>query len=70
MSPLGEGICSTIASRTSSMPIPAFAEINGASSAGRPIMSSISFFTTSGCAAGRSILLITGITSRLLSIAR
>ena len=47
-----------------------FADINGASSAGNPITSSISSFASSGLALGKSILFITGIISRLLSRAR
>ena len=62
--PPGAGIFSTTASSTSSIPIPFFAEISGASCASIPITSSISFLTRSGSALGRSILLITGKTSR------
>ena len=51
-------------SKTSSTLRPVFAEIKGASSASIPITSSISSFTLSGSALGRSILLITGTTSR------
>ena len=69
-SPSGAGIFSTICSSTSSILIPILAEISGASCASMPITSSISFFTRSGSALGRSILLITGMISRSWSIAR
>ena len=46
------------------MPNPVFALTNGAVSALIPIMSSISFFTLSGSAWGKSILLMTGTTSK------
>ena len=49
---------------------PVLAEILGASWASRPMTSSISFTTRSGSALGRSILLITGRTSRSWSRAR
>ena len=68
-SPSGAGSLWTIASRTSSILMPFLAEIRGASSASIPITSSISSLTRSGSALGRSILLITGNTSRLWSIA-
>jgi hypothetical protein len=42
-SPVGGGMRVTIASSTSSMPMPVLAEVRTASSAGRPTMSSISF---------------------------
>ena len=64
LSPSGAGILFTTASRTSSIPIPILAEILGASCASMPITSSISLITRSGSADGRSILLITGKTSR------
>ena len=41
-SPVGAGTFSTICSKISSIPIPAFAEANTASDASRPITSSIS----------------------------
>ena len=69
-SPFGAGKSVTILSKTSSTFNPDFADIHGASSAGIPIISSISFFTSSGLAFGKSILFITGNISRLLSIAR
>ena len=69
-SPDGAGISVTIFSSTASIFIPFLAEIRGASSAGIPITSSMSFITSCGFALGRSILLITGIISRLLSMAR
>ena len=49
---------------------PLFADTAGQSSAGIPITSSISALTPSISAEGRSILLITGTISRLLSTAR
>ena len=61
-SPDGAGILVTICSRTSSILIPFLADISGASS--------ISSITLSGSALGRSILLITGNTSRSWSNAR
>ena len=67
---LGAGISVTILSKTSSTLSPDFAEIHGASCAGIPIISSISFFTSSGLAFGKSILFITGKISKLLSIAK
>ena len=60
----------TILSNTSSTFKPVFADIQGASSAGIPIIVSISCFTSSGLALGRSTLFITGIISKLLSSAR
>ena len=44
--------------------------MQGASIAGIPIMSSISCFTSSGLALGRSTLFITGKMSKLLSSAK
>ena len=70
MPPLGSGMYFTIASRRSSIPIPVFPETRTALSVGRPIISSISSFTFSGSAEGRSILLITGSISRSCSKAR
>ena len=69
-SPFGAGKSLTILSKTCSTFNPVFADIHGASSAGIPIISSISFFISSGLALGKSILLITGNISRLLSNAR
>ena len=46
------------------------AEIKGASSAGKPIISSISWITRCGSALGKSILLITGKISKSLSNAK
>ena len=63
-SPSGAGIFVTICSNTSSILIPFLADIRGASWASIPIISSISSLTLSGSALGRSILLITGNTSR------
>ena len=48
------------------IPIPAFAEASTASLASSPITSSISCFTFSGSALGRSILLITGKISKII----
>ena len=66
----GAGKSVTILSNTSSTFSPDLAEIHGASIAGIPIISSISCFTSSGLAFGKSILFITGNISKLLSIAR
>ena len=60
----------TILSKTSSTFNPVFADIYGLFSAGIPIISSISFFTSSGLALGKSTLFITGTISRLSSKAR
>ena len=70
ISPLGSGIYSTIASRRSSIPIPVFPDTSTALSEGNPITSSISSFTLSGSAEGKSILFITGNISRSFSRAR
>ena len=67
-SPLGGGMRSTIASSTSSMPMPDLALVITAFDASRPITSSISARTFSGSAAGRSILLMTGTISWSCSI--
>ena len=66
----GPGMSLTIRSSTSPMFSPVLALMRGASSAGMPITSSISWATRSGSAAGRSILLITGRISRSCSMAR
>ena len=66
-SPFGAGNSVTILSNTSSTFSPVFAEIHGASSAGIPMISSISCFTSSTLAFGKSILFNTGKISRLLS---
>src|SRR6266404_3254322 len=58
--PLGGGTRATIASSTSSTPMPLFALIRRASSAGIASTVSICSFTKSGCAAGKSFLLTTG----------
>ena len=52
------------------MPMPALAEARIAPEASRPMTSSISFFTRSGSALGRSILLSTGTMARSPSSAR
>ena len=67
---LGAGKSDTILSSTSSTFNPDFAEIHGASCAGIPIISSISFLISSGLAFGRSILFKTGNISKLLSNAK
>ncbi|CKF97900.1 Uncharacterised protein [Streptococcus pneumoniae] len=69
-SPVGAGTFSTICSKISSIPIPAFAEASTASDASNPITSSTSWRTRSGSALGKSILLITGKISKLLSSAK
>ena len=69
-SPSGDGIRSTIASRTSSTPWPVFAEIRSTCSGSSPIRSATSADAASGSACGRSILFTTGTISRLFSIAR
>ena len=68
--PTGAGMRSTMASSNSLIPIPAFAEVCIASVASIPILLSISSATFSGSAAGRSILFITGISSKSLSSAK
>jgi hypothetical protein len=68
-SPLGGGTLAISASSTSSTPRPVFALQCVASVASMPITSSISAIAFSGFAAGRSILLSTGITSTPSSIA-
>ena len=70
MLPDGAGNSWTTFSRTSSIFNPVFAEINGAWSAGKPIISSTSLITLWGSALGKSILFITGSISKLLSSAR
>ena len=69
-SPFGGGMSRTIRSRSSSMPMPIFAEVRTASSAGIPTTCSICSRARSGSAEGRSILLMTGTITRLLWIAR
>ena len=68
--PFGGGTRATIASNTSSIPNPLFALINSASCAGIASTLSICSFTNSGCAAGKSILLITGRIVRLCPAAK
>ena len=60
----------TILSSTCSTLSPDLADIHGASCAGIPIISSISFFISSGLAFGKSILFNTGKISKLLSSAK
>ena len=69
-SPSGAGIRSTIASSTSSTPIPVFAEIRSTLAGSSPTSSATSAAAASGSADGRSILFTTGTISRLFSIAR
>ena len=59
-----------MASNTSLVLSPVLALIRGASSHGIPSTFSISVFISSGLAAGKSILLITGTISKLLSRAK
>ena len=68
--PLGAGTFLTISSKTSSIFNPVLAEIRGDSSAGSPIISSISWITLCGSALGKSILLMTGKISKSLSNAK
>ncbi len=68
-SPRGGGTRCTTASRMSRVPMPSRALARMQSSPGRPITSSISLRTSSGSAAGRSILLITGTIARSFSSA-
>jgi hypothetical protein len=51
-------------------PVPSFALARMAVLLSRPMMSSIWRLHSSGCALGRSILLMTGMISRLFSTAR
>ena len=67
--PVGEGIPITRLSSNSSIPSPVLALTKGAEDAFMPIISSISFFTLSGSAWGKSILFITGTTSKSWSTA-
>ncbi len=69
-SPSGDGRRWTIASRMSRTPVPSFALARIAPLASSPTISSICRFASSGCAPGRSILLMTGMISRPLSTAR
>ena len=69
VSPLGAGIRSTMARNISGTPSPVFPLALIMSLRSQPIRSTISSSTSSGIALGISILLITGIISRLLSIA-
>ena len=69
-SPFGAGIRSTMAAKTSSIPMPVFPLAKTISSALQPINSIISSVTSGIIAPSISTLLITGIISRLFSIAR
>ena len=60
-SPDGGGTRSTIASSSSSHPVPSFAETKRTSSREKPITSTSSCATRSGSAEGRSILFTTGM---------
>ena len=68
--PVGAGMSVTMRSITSWMFSPVLAEMRGASMAGMPMTSSISWQTRSGSALGRSILFTTGRISRPASTAR
>ncbi len=68
--PRGGGTEATTASSTSSMPWPVFAEIRSTFSGRSPMRSAIARACRSGSAAGRSILLSTGMISRSASMAR
>ena len=65
----GGGIFWAICFISSFKLVPSLALTDKASDASIPMISSISFFTRSGSACGRSILFITGITSSPRSIA-
>ena len=69
-SPVGGWKRSTMASRISLTPVPSFALARMAVLLSSPMMSSIWRLHSSGCALGRSILLMTGMMSRLSSTAR
>ena len=69
-SPEGGGTRATIASSTSGTPSPVLAEIRSTRSGSSPISSATARPCSSGSAAGRSILLSTGISSRFPSMAR
>ena len=68
-SPLGGGMRATRRSSSSGTFSPVFALTRTAFFASRPMISSISVITRSGSAEGRSILLMTGSTSRPCSSA-
>ena len=68
-SPFGCGMRSMSRSISSSTPSPVLPETMSASSAGMPMISSISLMTRAGSADGRSILLMTGTTSSPSSVA-
>ena len=68
--PFGPGILVMISSKTLSTFNPVLAETKQASSQGKPIVSSISFFVPSTFALGKSTLFITGIISKSLSSAK
>ena len=68
--PLGGGRRFTMASRTSGTPCPVFALTSNACEASRPTAFSIISLARGTSALGRSILLMTGMMSRLLWMAR
>ncbi len=68
--PRGAGRRSTMASRISGTPVPILALARIAPDPSSPMMSSIWRRASSGCALGKSILLMTGMISRLFSTAR
>lgn len=67
--PAGGGILSMMACKTASTPFPVFAEMCRTSAGSMPKVACICAAIRSGCAAGRSILLRTGIMVRPLSLA-
>ena len=69
-SPAGGGTRLTIASISSRTPSPVLPETNNTSSSRHPSTRVSSSAIFSGCAAGKSILLMTGTISRSASIAR
>ena len=68
-SPFGAGMCLTMASSISGTPSPVFPLARMMSSGSHPMRSTISSSTSSGMALGMSILLMTGMISRLWSMA-
>ena len=68
--PIGAGMSRTMALSTSGTPSPVLALIRRTSSGSQPMILLISSAYLSGCAAGRSILLSTGMMCRSFSSAR
>ena len=68
-SPIGAGTTATILSSRAVTPSPVFALTRSTSPGSQPRMWAISAAYFSGCAAGRSILLSTGMTCRSFSSA-